>query len=472
MRAVPARRASRSLVRLGDRARAERQHREQRHPPDQHIEHDAGEPVHRHPLTPAAHARRPAAASAAACRAPGAARLVAASVSAASSRRSGAGRSAIASRNFGRRCASGSGSSGSNRPGRADARRAAQPPGLVHREARDRDAVEQHAPPRGHHAAPQRHQPVAVQHQPADRGAVHHLGARRARGSACRRPPSGSAWPRPRCASAGMGRQVAPFAMHRAPRSAASPADTAGAARRAPGGRRRGPGGRASVISRTPRRTRLSCTVPIARSLPGMTRRGEHHRVALAQCDARMGVHGDAGQRAARLALAAGDQDQQVVVRDVVDVVLAQERRDAGEIAAFARRGLQVAQRAADQRDAAPGIAARRARWIPRARRWRRSRSPRRARAGRGSARRGFARTSASLPEWPSTMALVESQTIASTPSLAQRRERGLVGRRADQRVGIELPVAGVQHARRAACVIDQRLRFRDRMRHADEAQR
>ena len=54
-------------------------------------------------------------------------------------------------------------------------------------------------------------------------------------------------------------------------------------------------------------------------------------------------------------------------------------------------------------------------------------------------------RTSASLPEWPSTMALVKSQIIASTPSLAERRECRLVRRRPDQRLGIQLPIAGVQ---------------------------
>ena len=80
-------------------------------------------------------------------------------------------------------------------------------------------------------------------------------------------------------------------------------------------------------------------------------------------------------------------------------------------------------------------------------------------------------RTSASEPECPSTMALVESQTSASSPSSPSFGQRLLVGARADQRVGIHFPVAGVQHgAGRGAD--DQRLRLGDGVRHADELQR
>ena len=94
-------------------------------------------------------------------------------------------------------------------------------------------------------------------------------------------------------------------------------------------------------------------------------------------------------------------------------------RRNGGsalQVAAFARRGLDIAQAAADQRHAAAGVARRERDRSRCARRCWRSRSPRRGRAGRGSARTGSGRTSASLPEWPSTMAFVESQIIASTP--------------------------------------------------------
>ena len=144
-----------------------------------------------------------------------------------------------------------------------------------------------------------------------------------------------------------------------------------------------------SVISRTPRRTRLSCTVADRPLVAGDHAAGEHHRVALAQRDARMRVHRDARQRAARLALAAGDQDQQIVVRDIVGLVLADEARNGRQIAAFARRRLQVAQAAADQRHAAPGILRRQRDRSPPAPRCWRSRSRPRARAGRGSAPAG-----------------------------------------------------------------------------------
>ena len=70
----------------------------------------------------------------------------------------------------------------------------------------------------------------------------------------------------------------------------------------------------------------------------------------------RMVVPGDARQRTARLALAAGDQQQDVVVRDVVDVVLGQERRQGLQIAALAGRRVHVAQRPADNGHAAPRV--------------------------------------------------------------------------------------------------------------------
>ena len=114
---------------------------------------------------------------------------------------------------------------------------------------------------------------------------------------------------------------------------------------------------------------------------------GEHHRVALAQLDARVLVERDARQRRARLALAAGDQDQQIVVGDVVRLVLADEGRDAGEVAAFARGGVDVAQRAADQRHRAAGVAGGERHRFHAGRRCWRSRSPPPARAASGPAR-------------------------------------------------------------------------------------
>ena len=55
-----------------------------------------------------------------------------------------------------------------------------------------------------------------------------------------------------------------------------------------------------------------------------------------------MRVHGDARQGAAGLALAAGADDHQPVVGDVVDIVFRQKRRQAFQIAALAGRGVHV----------------------------------------------------------------------------------------------------------------------------------
>ena len=127
--------------------------------------------------------------------------------------------------------------------------------------------------------------------------------------------------------------------------------------------------------------------------------------------------------------------------------------------------------RAADQRDAAARRHARRARPIPSARRCDAKQvTATRPRRPRISADRLW-RTSASLPEWPSTIALVESQIIASTPrSPSAAKAASSVGGPSSG-CGIELPVAGVQQqpVRR---VDHQRLRLRDRVRDAHEPQR
>ena len=73
--------------------------------------------------------------------------------------------------------------------------------------------------------------------------------------------------------------------------------------------------------------------------------------------------------------------------------------------------------------------------------------------------------TSASEGERPSRTALVESPTSARQPSSPSARSFASSVGGADDRRRIDLPVAGVQHGaeRRAD---DQRVRFRDRMRH------
>ena len=75
---------------------------------------------------------------------------------------------------------------------------------------------------------------------------------------------------------------------------------------------------------------------------PGAERRG------------RMLVLGDARQRGARLALAARRQARHLVARDAVETILAEERRQAFEIAAFARHRDDALHRAADHHDLPP----------------------------------------------------------------------------------------------------------------------
>ena len=179
----------------------------------------------------------------------------------------------------------------------------------------------------------------------------------------------------------------------------------------------------------------------------------------------------DARQRAARLALAAGDQHQQVVVRHVVDIVFGQERRQVAQIAAFARGGIDVAQRAADQRDAAPGVVrGQRDRFHPRDVAGEAGDGDAAA-SGRGSAPTGCGAPRASLPEWPSTIALVESQTIASTPRSpsAASAASSVGGPISGVGSSFQSPVCSSSAVRR---VDHQRLRLRDRVRHADELQR
>ena len=71
-------------------------------------------------------------------------------------------------------------------------------------------------------------------------------------------------------------------------------------------------------------------------------------------------------------------------------------------------------------------------------------------------------------PPSPSTKTLVESQTMASTPSSPRRRMASSSVDAADQRIGIDLPVAGVQHhAQRRAD--GQAVRLGDRVGERDQ---
>ena len=80
-------------------------------------------------------------------------------------------------------------------------------------------------------------------------------------------------------------------------------------------------------------------------------------------------------------------------------------------------------------------------------------------------------RTSPSDPDSPSTVALVESPTSASTPASPACPQRGLVQGIAHQRVGVDLPVAGV-HDTPIGRLDQQRVGLRDRMSEGDEGER
>ena len=330
-----------------------------------------------------------------------------------------------------------SGSLNFEQPGRADPDRTAHDAaGRVYRQARHHHAVEQHlSPARGHHSALQRHQ---ARCRPSTSrpigGAIHHLPAARARGSAhvavlqCqdRRDAELHA----------PGRRARPDAATRhAPARRIARTDQAcraGAAHRGRGGRRHG--WHMIVVGHhacTPRRIRLSCTVPIARSLPGITRLENIDRVAFAQLDVADGVSAwrFAPSALRGLALAAGDQDQQIVVRNVGGRVL------GGECAACPCSGSRISRAAALQ--VAQASARPRATVRPASRAAMATTDSTRATllakqvtATRPSQRgdqlgQTVSRTHLALRAGvsPSTMCVgAESQTIASTPSIAQRR--------------------------------------------------
>ena len=111
-----------------------------------------------------------------------------------------------------------------------------------------------------------------------------------------------------------------------------------------------------AVITRQPRRARLSCTREDAALVAGDHARGEDDGVALPQRDV-----ADACRRRSWPARERGSPwlPVQMMSSDVVGqeagLLLRHEGREVLEIAAFARRRLGVAQRAAEQRDLPPG---------------------------------------------------------------------------------------------------------------------
>ena len=83
-----------------------------------------------------------------------------------------------------------------------------------------------------------------------------------------------------------------------------------------------------AVITLQPRRQSWSCMQQDRPLIPGDHAGGEDDRVPLPQRDAGMGVGGDLGQRRTWLALAAGADQQEVVVRDEAGLLLRHVGRD------------------------------------------------------------------------------------------------------------------------------------------------
>ena len=194
---------------------------------------------------------------------------------------------------------------------------------------------------------------------------------------------------------------------------------------------------------------------------------GKDHAVAATQRDFRMLVLGDAGERGARLALAAGAKRQHLVRRQIAVGLHLAEILHAVEVTGLARHLHDPLHSPADHHDLAFG-------------------EPRRfgnganaadmgGEGGNGDARRRgadelgkrFRHLSfggrAALADGIGRIADQRQHAL-----VAKRGEFRLIGRRPDQWRRVDFPVAGMHHrAERGAD--GERIRFRDRVRHIDE---
>ena len=206
-----------------------------------------------------------------------------------------------------------------------------------------------------------------------------------------------------------------------------------------------------SVTISTPRRIRALCSSPMACSLPGMMREEKMHGIARLEADIGMLVAGDAGQGRARLALAAGADHQHPLPRQMADILLRDEIRQVLEISRFLRRLHHAPQRAAHQADMpAMGEAglghALDARDIG-------------GEAGDGDA---VAIAADELVHGLAHLGLGARAALdqdiggiadhGQHPLAAQAAQRRLVGDRADDGIGVELPIAGMQDVAERAC--------------------
>jgi hypothetical protein len=174
----------------------------------------------------------------------------------------------------------------------------------------------------------------------------------------------------------------------------------------------------------------------------------------------------DARQGGRDLSLAAGAEVEDLVGREVARLVVVHERRDVGEQPHRLRRRSHAVHGAAEQADApVDAIAARITLSIRATLEAKQPTATLPLSEPISSIRRRDAELGAggALDE-----TLVLSQVMASTPSSPRPAQLGVVGRRADQRVGIDLPVAGVQDG--AQRRLDrQPVRLRDGVRDGHE---
>ena len=195
--------------------------------------------------------------------------------------------------------------------------------------------------------------------------------------------------------------------------------------------------------------------------------RREDHPVAARQRDVGMLVLRDAGERGARLALAAGAERQHFVRRQIAVTFNAAEILHALEIAGLARHLHHALHRATDNNDfalcGAGGV-----------RNGAQAADMGGKRRHRDATRRGADQFGESLchirfrgrPALAHGIGGIADQR--QHPGIAERGQPCRIGRATDDRRRIDLPIAGMDHGagRRAD---RKRIRFRDRMRNIDE---
>ncbi len=198
--------------------------------------------------------------------------------------------------------------------------------------------------------------------------------------------------------------------------------------------------------------------------------RGEDHRVALAERNVRMLAGGDARERGARLALAPGAEIEDAVSGQARGVVLGPDAGEIAEVAGVLRRLDHGAHGAADEHDLA-AVCARGIghRFQPRdIGRERGDRDAAGERADQIVQRRLDLRLRAGFAGDERVGGIADAGEHAF---LAERAQRRIVGDFAELRIGIDLPVAGVDDGAQGRADRD-RVGLRDRMRDGDEGER